>query len=132
VSDAGNAIAVTLIIFGTRDHGDFGDLRTDNLPAASANDRRWVNGAPSTVVDIIRPTSVIGLPATAVDLVSGGFHQLSASVLPVNASQRITWETTNKDIADVSDTGLVTAGTTRILQLLQDTRLELMAQVLRL
>lgn len=43
------------------------------------------------------------------ELIVGDQYQLSATVAPATAMQTITWSTTNKQIATVDETGLVTA-----------------------
>jgi uncharacterized protein YjdB len=56
------------------------------------------------------PVSSITLNRTEAELIVGEKQQLSATVLPVNASDNsVTWSSTNESVAVVNESGLVTA-----------------------
>lgn len=62
------------------------------------------------ITDTIIPVDRLFLSCNNLNLIPGGTAQLSASVLPVNATnQTVSWTSSNSSVAAVSSTGLVTA-----------------------
>ena len=59
---------------------------------------------------VVEPDPIsISLNSTSVSLEIGGTEQLTATVLPEEASQSVTWSSNNPDVATVDDEGKVTA-----------------------
>lgn len=86
-----------------------GDTGMDNIAkllyeqiniVLSENDRTVYTTVPASVEFVDPVTELTVADQTA---------QLNAHILPADAAQDIVWATSNKDIASVSDTGLVTA-----------------------
>ena len=77
-------------------------------------------------ITVVPYVAVIGveISKTSIDVSVGGTYQLSANVLPANASnQNLIWSSDNAAIAGVGNSGLVTgvaAGTTKITVKTQD------------
>ena len=77
------------------------------------------NGTGVTTV----PATSVTLDATTLELEVGDKKQLTATVLPENTTDVVTWETSNKDVVDVTD-GMLTAvaeGTATITAKANDT-----------
>lgn len=74
----------------------------------------------STVIeiDIVIPASSVKMSHTKFAMVAGGEDfELSAAISPENSTESLTWQSSNPDIADVSENGVVTAlskGTAKI------------------
>jgi len=61
-------------------------------------------------VTVTSPVSGITIDASTISLMPGATHQLTATILPDNASNKeMTWSSDNDAVATVSQTGLVTA-----------------------
>ena len=61
-------------------------------------------------VTVTQPVTSVSLNTNSLELEVGGTSQLNATVLPNNASNKnVTWESSNTNVATVSNTGLVTA-----------------------
>ena len=66
----------------------------------------------STVIeiDIVIPASSVKMSHTKLAMVAGGEDfELSAAISPENSTESLTWQSSNPDIADVSENGVVTA-----------------------
>ena len=74
----------------------------------------------STVIeiDILIPASSVKMSHTKLAMVAGGEDfELSAAISPENSTESLTWQSSNHDIADVDENGVVTAlskGTAKI------------------
>lgn len=74
----------------------------------------------STVIeiDIVIPASSVKMSHTKLAMVAGGEDfELSAAISPENSTESLTWQSSNHDIADVDENGVVTAlskGTAKI------------------
>lgn len=67
----------------------------------------------TTVCDVTvnkNPVTSVALNETSITLITGGTFKLIASVVPNNATySEITWESSNPSVAEVNDSGVVTA-----------------------
>ena len=88
-------------------------VRTLHVPVGSLNlylaDWKWSEYFGSIVEMSILATS-IELNETSAEMTDGNTMQLTATVLPSNATNKtVTWSTSNSSVATVSNNGLVTA-----------------------
>ena len=60
-------------------------------------------------VTVVIPASAIIISETEMEMNEGESAQLSASVVPANATSSIVWSTSNASVATVSESGMVTA-----------------------
>ncbi|MDO4548619.1 MAG: Ig-like domain-containing protein [Clostridia bacterium] len=70
-----------------------------------------------TVIASYAPVESLTLDSEAITIQKGSKQKLTASVLPADANQNVTWSTSNKKIAKVNSNGMVTgvkAGTATI------------------
>lgn len=88
--------------------GGFDEVTTYTLETmATASDFGLI--VEDTPSPLPAPTSVVVAPTTASITTAGGTVQLTATALPAEASQDMTWTSSAPLIATVSATGLVTA-----------------------
>ena len=80
-----------------------------NAPYLTSDDIRITIQPIVTGLDIIDSDSAVLSGSTVVLDLNDGAKQLGVAAYPSNASQSVTWSSSNKTVATISDTGIVTA-----------------------
>jgi alpha-amylase len=64
---------------------------------------------PVTAAAVAQRSVQLDAQRVEIDLAVGTTHKLTGAVLPEGASQKMTWRSSNKNVATVSSAGLITA-----------------------